>query len=111
MVTESGIAHHQFGYTIRSTWANLQSLSLEGGREGLYLLQPGTRSKLLRWSARSLDGLLGAFGFPPFAGDRDGALAAGRFITLNPFTQHLKIGTLLSDLQRHAPQLFQPPQT
>ena len=107
VITESGIEHHQFGYTIHSTWANLQSLSLEVGREGLYLQQPGTQSKLLRWSARSLDSLLRAIGFGPFGGDQDGALAQGRFITLNPFTQHLKIGTLLADLQRDAPHLFQ----
>jgi hypothetical protein len=98
-------AHFQFGYTIRSSWENLASLSMVPGREGLYLRQPGVDSALLRGSTRLLEGATRAVGLPSMIGDED-ALAEGRFIALMPFTHHLRSGALRRDLERWAPQLF-----
>ena len=91
VLTAEGIAHHQFGYTVRSTWLNVEALSLDPGREGLYLREPGTRSVLLRLSAKLI-------GEHP-------ALAEGRLIMLSPFMQHWRRGSLREDILRHAPQL------
>lgn len=100
-----GIAHHQFGYTVRSSWANLERLSMQRGMEGLYLIEPGINSMLLRGSTRIIQHLTLLTGMVPFIGDAD-ALAAGRFIALMTFTSHLRGGPLSRDLERWAPQLF-----
>lgn len=100
-----GIAHHQFGYTVRSSWANLERLSMQPGMEGLYLTEPGVRSPLLRGSTRILQDIGQLAGLGRFVGDMD-ALAQGRYITLTPFTDHLRGGPLSRDLERWAPQLF-----
>lgn len=106
VLTPEGIAHHQFGYTVRSSWANLRLLTLVPGREALVLERPGTRSKLLRWST----GMAPAF-IPGSAdavlGDVD-ALAEGRLILLAPFMAHWKKGPLRDDIARWAPHLFPP---
>lgn len=100
-----GIAHHQFGYTVRSSWANLERLSMQRGMEGLYLTEPGVDSRLLRGSTRFIQRLTLLTGMPPFIGDAD-ALAEGRFIALMTFTSRLRGGPLSQDLERWAPQLF-----
>jgi hypothetical protein len=100
-----GIAHHQFGYTVRSSWSNLERLSMEPGMEGLYLREPGHDSALLRGSTRFLQRLSTLTGMPSFIGDAD-ALAQGRFIALMTFTSQLHGGPLSRDLERWAPQLF-----
>lgn len=104
VLTPEGIAHHQFGYTVRSAWDNVLALDLRAGREGLVLARPGTGSQLLRWSARAVarvapgpvDGLIG----------EPQALSQGRLIFLAPFMQHWRRGPLRDDLRRWAPQLF-----
>lgn len=104
VLTPQGIAHHQFGYTVRSPWTNLSALDLTAGRQALYLSEPGSRSRLLRWSSRALK-----FGAPALTeglfGDAD-ALAQGRLILLAPFMQHWRRGPLRDDLQHWAPHLF-----
>jgi hypothetical protein len=96
VLTEQGIAHHQLGYTVRSTWQNLQALSLNPG--ALLLKEPGTRSALLRWSSKLAGGVI--------ASDAK-ALGEGRLIVLAPFMAHYRRGPLRADLQRCAPHLFQ----
>lgn len=105
VLTDDGIEHHQFGYTVRSTWTNIESMSTVRGMEGLYLREPGTRSRLLRRSAMLLDSITRAVGLPSSFGDA-AALAEGRFIALTPFTHHWHEGSLKADLQRRAPHLF-----
>ena len=102
VLTPEGITHHQFGYSVRSNWSNLESLILARGAESLVLREPGTHSGLLKLSARLLPVIvLGSrlFGDP-------GALAAGRLILLGPFMSRWKRGSLHDDLRRWAPQLF-----
>lgn len=103
VLTPTGIAHHQLGYTVDSTWANLDALKLSRGSEALYLREPGTRSTLLRRSTkligRSARGAHGVIGDP-------GALAEGRLIFLAPFMRHWERGPLREDLLRCAPHLF-----
>jgi hypothetical protein len=101
----AGISQFQFGYTIRSSWANLEHLSLQPGAEGLYLREPGTDSRLLRGSVKVVQGVSHVTGVGSVIGDAE-ALAQGRFIALMPFTSHLRDGPLRQDLERWAPQLF-----
>jgi hypothetical protein len=102
---EHGITHFQFGYTIHSNWANLERLSMQRGVEGIYLIQPGTDSSLLRSSTRFVQGMSRVIGVGSVIGDAE-ALAQGRFIALMPFTSHLGGGPLSQDLERWAPHLF-----
>lgn len=104
VLTPEGIAHHQFGYTVRSSWSNLKALTLTPGEQALVLGVPGTRSRLLRWSARILPAVV-PFSADAVVGDVD-ALAEGRLILLAPFMTHWKRGPLRDDLLRWAPQLF-----
>jgi hypothetical protein len=105
-VSAEGIAHYQFGYSVRSTWQNLERLSMEPGAEGLILREPGTTSTILRASTRIVQSVSHAVGLPSFVGDYD-AMAEGRFIALMTFTSRLHGGSLSADLERWAPQLFQ----
>jgi hypothetical protein len=105
-VSAEGIAHYQFGYSIHSTWQNLERISLEPAAEGLFLREPGTTSTILRASTRIVQSVSQAVGMPSFLGDYD-TMAAGRFIALTTFTSHLHGGPLSADLERWAPQLFQ----
>lgn len=98
VLTEWGISHYQFGYTVRSSWQNLQTLSLNPSAGALYLKEPGTRSVLLRWSSKVAGGVV--------ASDAE-ALGQGRLILLTPFLAHYYRGPLREDLMRCAPQLFQ----
>ena len=104
VLTPDGIAHHQFGYTVRSTWGNLEKLVLQRGSEALILREPGTRSRLLRNSIRLLPYLSPAPSNGMFGDLR--ALSAGRLILLTPFMAHFKRGPLHDDLKRFAPHLF-----
>lgn len=97
VLTEWGISHYQFGYTVRSSWQNLQALSIDPGGGALYLKEPGTRSVLLRWSSKVAGGVV--------ASDAE-ALGQGRLILLTPFMSHYHRGPLREDLMRYAPQLF-----
>ena len=104
VLTAEGISHHQFGYTIRSRWDNLQTLRLAPGAQSLVLAQPGTCSRPLRWSARIL-----ARAVPVHAGAMFGdvdRLAEGRLILIAPFMAHWRRGPLREDLRRWAPHLF-----
>jgi hypothetical protein len=105
VLTPEDIAHHQFGYTVRSRWDNLQALSLVAGAQALVLEQPGTRSRLLRWSARWMSSAVPVIADGVF-GDCD-LLAEGRLILLAPFMAHWRRGPLRDDLLRWAPQLFE----
>jgi hypothetical protein len=107
-LTDEGIVHYQFGYTVRSTWENVESISLVRGAEGLYLREPGTHSALLRGSSQLLNIAMRVSALPSVVGD-PAALAAGRFVALMPFTRHLNGGPLSRDLQRWAPHLFTKP--
>ena len=104
-LNEAGIVQVQFGYSIRSSWANVERISMLPHGQGLYLIEPGTDSLLLRSSVRFLQVLNRFAGIGSIDGDAD-AFAQGRFITLVPFTRHLKSGALRSDLERWAPHLF-----
>jgi hypothetical protein len=104
-LNESGIVQFQFGYSIRSSWANVDRLSIRPHAQGLYLIEPGTDSRLLRVSVRFVQVLNSVTGIGALDGDAD-AFAQGRFITLVPFTSHLNGGALRRDLERWAPQLF-----
>ena len=104
VLTAEGIAHHQFGYTVRSSWSNLKALSLVPGQQALVLDAPGTRSSLLRWSARILPAMV-PISADALVGDTQ-ALAEGRLILLAPFMTHWKRGPLRDDLLHWAPQLF-----
>jgi hypothetical protein len=75
-LTDEGIVHYQFGYTVRSAWENVESISLVRGAEGLYLRQPGTHSALLRGSSRLLNLAMGVSALPSLVGD-PAALARG----------------------------------
>jgi hypothetical protein len=104
VLTPEGIAHHQLGYTVRSPWPNLVSLDLTAGCEALHLDQPGTHSRLLRWSTQVAAGAAPRMTAGLF-GDAN-ALAQGRLILLAPFMQHWRRGPLQDDLRRWAPHLF-----
>ncbi|MEO6929027.1 MAG: hypothetical protein ABI190_07655 [Casimicrobiaceae bacterium] len=101
VLTPEGIEHHQFGYTVRSSWANLESLSLSPGAEALYLRESGTTSRLLRASVMLLkptgvaDGLVG----------NPTSMAEGRMIFLAPFMARWKRGPLRDDVLHWAPAL------
>jgi hypothetical protein len=103
VLTPGGIVHHQLGYTVRSTWANLDALQLRPGSEALYLREPGTRSTVLRLSAKLVGNA--ARNAHSVIGDPN-ALAEGRLIFLAPFMRHWKRGPLREDLLRCAPHLF-----
>jgi hypothetical protein len=103
VLTHEGIAHHQLGYTVRSSWQNLTHLSLEPRAEGLYLAESGTRSKLLRAAASAAAPTLASA--RSVVGDVH-ALREGRFIFLAPFMSHWKRGPLRDDVMRCAPHLF-----
>ncbi len=102
VLSPEGIAHHQWAYTVRSSWANLEALSLGPGAEALLLREPGSHSALLRLAAELLN-LIHLR--PSLAGDLN-SLAAGRFIFLAPFMAHWKRGPLREDILRWAPHLF-----
>ncbi|HEY8243189.1 MAG TPA: hypothetical protein VII68_06985 [Casimicrobiaceae bacterium] len=102
VLTPDGIAHHQFGYTVRSRWDNVEALSLDAGAQALLLREPGTQSRLLRWSSRFLASIVPSIANGMF-GDAD-RLAEGRLILLSPFMAHWKRG-LRDDLVRWAPRL------
>ena len=102
VLTSEGIEHHQFGYTVRSSWANLESLSLSPGAEALYLRERGTTSRLLGISVRLLIATSLAAGL---VGDPE-SLAEGRMISLGPFMAHWKQGPLRDDVLHWAPDLF-----
>lgn len=104
-LNDAGIVQYQFGYSIRSSWANVERLSMVPHGQGLYLTEPGTGSSLLRASVRFLQGLNAFTGIGSIDGDAD-AFAQGRFITLVPFTRHLNGGALRGDLERWAPHVF-----
>lgn len=99
VLTPDGIAHHQFGYTVRSTWANVASVTLAPPCAGLILKEPGVKSLALRLSMYAL----GAYGLEKGFGGR--ALEEGRFIALQPFLAHWKRGPLREDVARWAPHL------
>ena len=101
----NGITHFQFGYTIRSSWSNVERLSMQPGAEGLYLARAGTDSNLLSGAVRVVQQMNRITGVGSAIGDAE-ALANGRFIALMPFTSHLGGGPLSQDLERWAPQLF-----
>ena len=103
VLTPEGIAHHQLGYTVRSTWANLEAIHLERGSQALYLEVPGTRSRLLRLAAGAVGGAMP--GMESVIGNPQ-MLAQGRAIMLFPFMQHWKRGPLREDIERCAPHLF-----
>jgi hypothetical protein len=103
VLTPGGIAHYQLGYTVRSTWANLEALQLRPGSEALYLRAPGTRSVLLRLSVNLVGSAVR--NAQNVIGDSN-ALAEGRLIYLAPFMRHWKRGPLREDLLRCAPHLF-----
>ena len=104
VLTETGITHYQLGYTVRSSWANTQTLCLSRGVESLILRDPGTSSRVLHFSVRALQAVVptiaGSFGDPE-------ALAQGRLIALAPFMSHWRRGPLRRDLERWAPHLFE----
>jgi hypothetical protein len=102
VLTLEGIAHHQLGYTVRSSWANLESLALDWGKQRLILSKPGTRSRLLKTSSEILDAIPVT---RDFTGDST-AFEEGRLISISPFMAHWKRGPLREDLRRFAPQLF-----
>lgn len=104
VLTSEGLAHHQFGYTVRSSWQNLETLHLVAGSEALQLKEPGTRSGLLRAAATLMEGRMPV---PQQARGGGNLLAEGRLILLTPFMQHWKSGALRADLERHAPHLFE----
>ncbi len=104
-LNEAGIVQYQFGYSIRTGWANVERLSLSPHGQGLYLREPGTDSWLLRVSVRFVQVLNTFTGIGAIDGDAD-AFAEGRFITLVPFTRHLTGGALRSDLERWAPHVL-----
>lgn len=104
VLTREGIAHHQFGYTVRSRWDNLLALSLTAGAQSLVLERPGTRSRALRYSARFMSKLTPALASGLFGEDH--LLAEGRLILIAPFMAHWKRGPLRDDLRRWAPHLF-----
>ena len=99
MLTSEGIAHHQFGYTVRSTWKNVGELTLAPPCAGLILIAPGVSSRLLRISMYALN----AYGLSAGFGGR--ALEEGRFIPLQPFLSHWRRGPLRDDIVRWAPHL------
>lgn len=104
VLTPNGITHHQFGYTIRSSWDNVAMLDLTPQVQRLVLSQPGTRSRLLSASVGVLN--VAAPGTAEDLVGDVGAYAEGRLITLAPFMTHWKRGPLQDDLRRWAPRLF-----
>lgn len=104
VLTPDGIVHHQLGYSVRSTWANVQKLDLSQGNQSLILTEPGTTSILLRVSTKLIGGTTPTIGEGVF-GDLD-LLGEGRVIVLAPFMAHWKRGPLRNDLLRWAPHLF-----
>ena len=104
VLTPEGIAHHQFGYTVRSPWNQLQALTLDPGSEALVLAEPGTRSSWRRVSVR-WGGLFAPADLRGWIGDAD-LMAGGRLIPIAPFMAHWRRGALREDLRRWAPQLF-----
>lgn len=104
VLTNDGIAHHQFGYTVSSSWINLEALDLTPGRQSLYLAKPGTQSRLLSGSTRVLT--MVAPGIANGLVGNPEALALGQLIPLTPFLAHWENGALRSDLERWAPHLF-----
>ncbi len=104
VLTPAGVAHHQFGYTIRSDWHNVCSLDVAPGAQGLWLRRPGTHSRLLYWSTRFTGASMPRTAAALFV-DVD-HLATGRLVLLSPFMAHWRRGTLRADLLRWAPHLF-----
>ena len=105
VLTPEGIAHHQFGYTVRSTWADVEYIMMNrnAGAPALYLAKPGTHSFLLRaatgFVGATMPGASGMFG-------NTQKLGQGRLILLAPFMIHWNKGALRADIQRWAPHLF-----
>lgn len=104
VLTPEGITHHQFGYTIRSSWDNVAMLDLTPRVQGLVLSRPGSQSRLLPMSVGVLEAAAPGT-TEDLVGDKD-ALAEGRLITLAPFMTHWKRGQLQDDLRRWAARLF-----
>jgi hypothetical protein len=104
VLTPEGIAHHQFGYTVRSAWEHLDHLDLTPGVQHVVLAAPGTRSRLLSMSVTALDAA--APGFASGLVGNKQAYSQGRLIGLAPFMTHWKRGPLRDDLLRWAPHLF-----
>jgi hypothetical protein len=104
VLTPGGIVHYQIGYSVRSTWANVEQLDLSAGTQSLILIEPGTSSKLLRLTTKWIHGTRPITG-PAIFGDLD-LLGDGRMIFLAPFMVHWKRGPLRDDLLRWAPHLF-----
>jgi hypothetical protein len=102
-LTAEGITHFQTTYRIKSTWQNLESLTLGPGPEGLILRERGGGGWFLRFS----QDMMRAFGMAEGFGGQ--ALAEGRFIALAPFMAHWRRGPLQEDLRRMAPHLFEAP--
>ena len=101
VLNAQGISHHQFGYTVRSSWENLHLLVMQVDTSHLILKERGSLSRLLGFSV----GMLGAGTARGLIGDPQ-AFAEGRVIMIAPFMAHWRRGPLRADLQRWAPQLF-----
>ncbi len=99
LVSPSGIEIRQVGWSIRTTWDNVEAVELSPPGEGLLLRAPLTGRGA--WALR-VGRIIPAWYTP----EQARLVAEGRWFPLSPFGWWLRHGDLLAELKRHAPGLF-----
>jgi hypothetical protein len=99
VVSAEGLAQHQIGWTIRTTWENVARLERGRGMLGFVLTAPltGRGAAALR---------VGRFLPAWYSAEQDGFVEEGRWFPLEPFAWQFRHGNLADDIRRCAPRLL-----
>ena len=101
-LSAEGIELRQLGYRLQTPWSNVAGFHGRYGRQGFVLHAPLTGKgpdKLAFASALRINGT------PMYDDTQRSLLAQRRFIPIEAFAAHLRSGTLVEAVRRHAPAL------
>jgi len=102
-VYPQGISRHDIGYTLSTTWGNVEALWEDPATAGLVLRYPmETRAAFRFANAAEAASFRGLPFYPPEALS---LIRERRFIPLEVFSYWFRKGDLLHEIRRHAPAL------